>query len=58
MGISGKLCEQIGNYLSERFQRATLNGQTSSWRPILPDVPQGLILGPLLFLININDKFT
>ena len=41
---------------SNRFQRIVLNGQTSSWRPILASVPQWSILGDLPFIININDK--
>ena len=54
-GISGNLLNLIKHYLTDRSQRVLLNGQCSNWQPILAGVPQGSILGPLFFLMYIND---
>ena len=55
-GISGNLLETLTDFLKDRRkQRVILNGQNSSWENIEVGVPQGSILGLLLFLIYIND---
>ena len=54
-GINGKLLNLIQNFLVNRQQRVLLNGCTSKWEYLLSGVPQGSVLGPLLFLVYIND---
>ena len=54
-GISGELLNILVDFLNKRKQRVVLNGQTSNWIDVKARVPQDSIMGPLLFLIYIND---
>ena len=54
-GISGNILKILRHCLCCRKQRVVLNGQNSSWENINAKVPQGSILGPLLFLIYVSN---
>ena len=54
-GIDGKVLIWIRSFLTDRCHQVCIRGKHSDWLPVLSGVPQGSVLGPVLFLVYVND---
>ena len=53
--MGNSIINWIEQWLTDRIQRVVVDGEVSSWKPVLSGVPQRSVLGPILFLVYLND---
>ena len=56
-GVGGCLLSICREFLTDRRQRVVVDGASSEWIPVVSGVPQGSVLGPLLFILYTSEMF-